>query len=44
LRELLVTEESKKENPNTVYDLIANIVHDGTVHDKGIFEKNFLNS
>lgn len=25
----LLSEEAKKNNPNTVYDLIANIVHDG---------------
>lgn len=42
LRELLVTEESKKENPNAVYDLIANIVHDGTVHDKGSYRVHVL--
>ena len=35
LKELLVTPEAQNANPNTMYDLIANIVHDGTVHDKG---------
>jgi U4/U6.U5 tri-snRNP-associated protein 2 len=25
----LLSDEARKSNPNTIYDLIANIVHDG---------------
>lgn len=41
LRELL-SEENQKSNPNTVYDLIANIVHDGQP-SKGTYRVHILN-
>ncbi len=40
LRELL-SEENQKHNPNTVYDLIANIVHDGQPN-KGTYRVHIL--
>ncbi len=40
LRELL-TEQAQQTNPNTVYDLIANIVHDGDPN-KGTYRVHIL--
>ncbi|RNA21311.1 U4 tri-snRNP-associated 2 [Brachionus plicatilis] len=37
----LLSEENKKNNPNTVYDLIANIVHDGDPN-KGTYRVHIL--
>lgn len=41
LKELL-SAEAQQANPNTVYDLIANIVHDGTSNDKGSYRVHIL--
>ncbi len=41
MRELL-SEENQKNNPSTVYDLIANIVHDGDPN-KGTYRVHILN-
>lgn len=37
----LLTEEARKDNPNTVYDLVANIVHDGQPN-KGTYRVHIL--
>ena len=37
----LLNEEAQKTNPNTVYDLVANIVHDGQPN-KGTYRVHIL--
>jgi U4/U6.U5 tri-snRNP-associated protein 2 len=37
-----LSEENQKNNPNTVYDLIANLVHDGDPN-KGTYRVHILN-
>ncbi len=38
----LLSPEAQKQHPHTVYDLIANIVHDGEPNTKGTYRAHVL--